>query len=277
MEILRTREELTRWRNAQPEGAVGFVPTMGALHEGHLTLVRAAGARCPSVIASIFVNPTQFGPQEDFARYPRQPEVDADLLASAGCRALFLPTPEIIYPPGHATSIHVEPLGHELCGAFRPTHFQGVATVVAILLNLVRPSAAFFGLKDYQQFTLIRRMVADLVWPYDIVGVPTVREADGLAMSSRNRYLTPEERARAAHLHRALRAAESARIQGTDNAAALEEAARAVLTEGGIVDVDYVAVRHPDDLTPWKGQGAAVILAAVRLGKTRLIDNWWID
>lgn len=276
MERLVTRADLRQWvEQCRREGLVtGFVPTMGALHEGHLSLVRQAARTCDRVIASIFVNPTQFAPGEDFDRYPRQESRDRELLQGAGCHALFLPSVAEIYPPGQQAVVRVEPLGSELCGAFRPGHFQGVATVVAILFNLVQPRFAFFGNKDYQQVTVIRRMVADLAMPVEVVGLPTVRDADGLALSSRNAYLTPPERERALSLSRALKAAAECVRSGERESAAVEELARRVLEEGGVERIDYVAVRQAGNLEPVKRfTEAPVLLLAAHVGKTRLIDN----
>lgn len=276
MELLNTREELRRWvEQHRREGLItGFVPTMGALHEGHLSLVRQAARTCDRVIASIFVNPTQFGPGEDFDRYPRQEAQDRALLEQAGCHALFLPGVADIYPPGQQTMVRVEPLGSELCGAFRPGHFQGVATVVAILFNLVQPRFAFFGNKDYQQVAVIRRMAADLAMPVEIVGLPTVRDADGLALSSRNAYLSPPERAQALALSHALKAAAAAVRNGERDGKAVESLARQVLTDHGVERIDYVAVRRAGTLEAVERfSEAPVLLLAAHVGKTRLIDN----
>ena len=276
MELLRDRPALRQWTGAaRGRGErIGFVPTMGALHDGHLALVAAARRQCDRVLVSIFVNPAQFGPGEDFDRYPRVQEADRALLTGAGCDGLFLPSVEAIYPPGFQSAVRVEPLGGQLCGAARPGHFQGVATVVAILLNLVGECRAFFGTKDYQQWILIRRMVADLALPAEVVGVATVREADGLALSSRNRYLDAPGRQRAAALYRALREAGAARRTGEGSARRLEEIGRAVLVQAGITDIDYVAVRDRETLAELETVTAdPVMLIAARVGATRLIDN----
>ncbi|HSN85305.1 MAG TPA: pantoate--beta-alanine ligase, partial [Thermoanaerobaculia bacterium] len=206
------RREIGRWRK---EGKrVGFVPTMGALHEGHLSLVEIARGHADRVVASVFVNPTQFGPNEDFTRYPRQPERDAGMLERAGCDLLFLPEVETMYPPGNTVYVDLGSPSEGLEGHFRPGHFRGVATVVSLLFNLVQPDVAVFGEKDAQQLAVVRKLVRDLHFPVEIVAAPTIREEDGLAMSSRNAYLSPEERRSAAVLHRSLRAAEAAIAAG---------------------------------------------------------------
>ncbi|MBF0160858.1 MAG: pantoate--beta-alanine ligase [Magnetococcales bacterium] len=278
MERLTDRQDVWRWRR-QGGGSVGFVPTMGALHAGHLSLLRAAQAQSDRVIASIFVNPTQFAAHEDFDRYPRLPEADQVLLAEAGCDALFSPSVAEIYGEDPHTVVRVEPLGSDLCGRFRPGHFQGVATVVAILLNMLRPDRLFLGWKDYQQLIVLRKMVQDLAMPVEIVGVPTLREADGLAMSSRNRYLTPAQRQQAAGIHQALMAAHQAWQEGERGVESLLACARRVLARADIREIDYVEVRDADTLEPvpamgrWEKQADPVMLIAVRLGAARLIDN----
>ncbi len=277
MELLRDLPSLMRWRQAcRLQGdQVGFVPTMGALHSGHLSLIHAARNKSERVVASIFVNPTQFGPTEDFSRYPRTLKQDQEVLAAGGCDALFLPDVGTIYPAGFQTSIRVEPLSTDLCGQSRPGHFDGVAVVVTILLNLVQPTVAFFGLKDYQQYLLICRLVRDLAIPVQIVGMPTLREADGLAMSSRNRYLNAVERKQAASLYQALRAAKRAVEEGGEReSATLEGIARQVLTTGGIDEVEYVAIRDVQTLMPVaRIVESAVLLLAAKVGPARLIDN----
>jgi pantoate--beta-alanine ligase len=269
---LLLRRTVADWRR---EGAVvGFVPTMGALHEGHLSLVRLARERSDRVVASIFVNPTQFGPSEDFARYPRMPDRDGELLAGAGCDLLFLPAVETIYPPGHAT--FVEPAGAALGleGDVRPGHFRGVATVVAQLLNLVTPDVAVFGEKDAQQLAVVRQLVRDLHLPVTIVPGPTVRESDGLAMSSRNAYLSPEERRAAAVLYRALAAAEALVAAGERDAAKVRDRLLAVLAAEPGARVDYVAVVDAETFQPIATlAGSVVVPIAVRIGATRLLDN----
>jgi pantoate--beta-alanine ligase len=252
---------------------VAFVPTMGNLHQGHVSLVQRAREATPHVVVSIFVNPLQFGPNEDFAAYPRTPEADADKLRAAGAELLFLPKEQEIYPHGRegVTQVEVPGLSNELCGAFRPGHFRGVATVVAKLFNMVQPDIAFFGQKDYQQLLVIRRMVADLNLPLEIVGVPTLREADGLAMSSRNGYLNAEERGRAPALYQALRQVAEG-LRAGRAVAALEAEAVEYLKGRGFVP-EYVSVRSAADLGPPGTDRELVVLGAARLGRTRLIDN----
>jgi pantoate--beta-alanine ligase len=256
-------------------GGVGLVPTMGALHAGHLSLVRRARREQARVVVSIFVNPTQFGPSEDFSRYPRTLAADLALLASEGPLWVYAPAVEDVYPAGFASAVRVGgALGRVLEAQWRPGHFEGVATVVARLFGLVRPDHAYFGLKDYQQFQVIRRFTRDLGLPIGLTGCPTVREAGGLAMSSRNRYLEPAQRASALALIRALRAAQAAFRAGERSARRLEAAGRAVLRKERALEVQYFSVADPDSLEPLKTlAGSAVALTACRLGKTRLIDN----
>jgi pantoate--beta-alanine ligase len=251
-------------------GPVALVPTMGALHEGHRALVRAAHERAGSVVVSVFVNPTQFGPGEDFDRYPRTWDADLAALAEEGADVVFHPGVEEVYPPGSAgVTVAPGPLGGTLEGAVRPGHFAGVLTVVAKLFGLVRPDLALFGEKDYQQLTLIRAMARELALGVEVVGVPTVREDDGMALSSRNRYLSPEHRAAAATISAALRAGAAAGARG---AAAVLAAARGVLgTEPELVP-DYLELTDPD-LGPPPTAGPARLLVAARAGSTRLLDN----
>ncbi|MBB3749340.1 pantoate--beta-alanine ligase [Mycolicibacterium sp. BK634] len=253
---------------------VMLVPTMGALHDGHLTLVRSA-KRVPGavVVVSIFVNPLQFGPSEDLDAYPRTLDSDLELLRAEGVEVVFTPNVSAMYPDGPRTTVHPGPLGAQLEGASRPGHFAGMLTVVLKLLQIVRPDRAFFGEKDYQQLALIRQMVDDLNVDVRVVGVPIVRESDGLAMSSRNRYLTPEEREQAGALSAALLAGMYGAAGGAD--AALD-AARAVLDEVPAFEVDYLEVRGPK-LEPAPAYGPARLLVAARLGTTRLLDNIAID
>lgn len=253
---------------------IGFVPTMGYLHEGHLRLVDAARAVADAVAMSIFVNPLQFAPTEDLARYPRDLARDRALATARGVDALFIPDVTEMYPPGADTRVAPGPAADRWEGAARPGHFGGVLTVVAKLLHLVGPDVAVFGQKDAQQAALIRRMVRDLDWPVALVVAPTVREADGLALSSRNSYLSAEERAQAVGLSRALRAAHEAWSEGEADAARLEARAREALTAFPGVRPEYIAVAEPDALAPVPVAGAGcLMLVAARVGGTRLIDN----
>ncbi|MGY1621250.1 pantoate--beta-alanine ligase [Geodermatophilus sp. SYSU D00965] len=267
--VAETTADLARLRAHLP-GPVALVPTMGALHEGHRTLVRAARERGGSVVVSVFVNPTQFGPGEDFDRYPRTWDADLAALAEEGADVVFHPPVEEVYPPGAVgVTVHPGPLGDVLEGAVRPGHFAGVLTVVAKLFGLVRPDVAYFGEKDYQQLVLIRAMARELVLGPEVVGVPTVREDDGMALSSRNRYLSPDQRATAAALSRALRAGAAAGPRGAD---AVLAAAREVLAGAPELVPDYLALTDPD-LGPAPAAGPARLLVAARAGSTRLIDN----
>lgn len=253
---------------------MGFVPTMGCLHEGHLTLMRQARSECDLVVASIFVNPLQFGPREDFHRYPRDLARDTATAREAGVDILFTPETTAIYPPGFCTYVEVEGLTAGLCGASRPGHFRGVSTVVAKLFNIVRPHRAYFGQKDAQQLIVIRRLVRDLDLGIEVVAVPTVREPDGLAMSSRNSYLSPPERRSALALYRALQAARDLLAQGERSAAVVKQALAGVLAADPAVRVDYVAVVDADTLAEMEPVGGRVLVAvAAYVGQTRLIDN----
>jgi pantoate--beta-alanine ligase len=258
-------------------GEIGVVPTMGALHGGHLSLIRAARKSCDTVVVTVFVNPTQFAPGEDLDTYPHDEARDASIAAAEGVDVLFVPSMEEIYPRGFATTVAVAGLADVLDGAPEqrgPEHFQGVTTVVAKLLNIVQPDVAFFGQKDAQQAIVIRRMVEDLDFPVRIAVLPTVREPDGLAMSSRNRYMSPDERERASALSRALRAAEQVAASGEDSVAVALGAARDELRRAGI-EPEYLEARDAEDLTPaanFNGRPVLVALAA-RLGRARLIDN----
>jgi len=266
------RPQVVQW---QREGRrIGFVPTMGNLHAGHHSLVAIAREHADVVVASVFVNPTQFGPNEDFARYPRTPEADAAGLAAHGCDALFLPAVEDLYPYGAANSVKVSvpELPDLLEGAIRPGHFDGVATVVAKLFNMVQPQVAVFGQKDYQQLLVIRRMVRDLGHPIAIVAAPIVREANGLAMSSRNQYLDAGQRARAGAIHATLLRMRAALLRG-EPVATVEADARTELMAAGLAP-DYAVIRRADDLgDPGEAKGEKVALIAARTGTTRLIDN----
>jgi pantoate--beta-alanine ligase len=267
--VAETVGELRRLRGALP-GPVALVPTMGALHEGHRAIVRAAKARAGSVVVSVFVNPTQFGPGEDFDRYPRTWDADLAALAEEGAHLVFHPGVEDVYPPGSAgVTVEPGPLGSVLEGAVRPGHFAGVLTVVAKLFGLVRPDLALFGEKDYQQLTLIRAMARELALGVEVVGVPTVREDDGMALSSRNRYLDPAQRTASGAISAALRAGASAGPGGRD---AVLAAARSVLSAEPSLLVDYLELTDPD-LGPAPAAGAARLLVAARAGTTRLLDN----
>lgn len=269
------RRAVGRWRDAGER--IGFVPTMGALHEGHLSLVGIARRTADRVVASVFVNPTQFGPHEDFSLYPRQPEKDAGMLEQAGCDLLFLPDVDTMYPPGPSGKTVYVDLGASaegLEGHFRPGHFRGVATVVAVLFNLVQPDAAVFGEKDAQQLAVVRKLVRDLQFPIEIVPGPTVREADGLAMSSRNAYLSTEERRAAAVLHRSLRAAETAVAAGERRGGEIRRILAGVLNSEPLALVEYAEVVDAESFQPVDTlRGSLVLPLAVRIGKTRLIDN----
>jgi pantoate--beta-alanine ligase len=253
---------------------IGFVPTMGYLHEGHLSLMRAARETSDVVVISIFVNPIQFGPREDLGRYPRDLPGDLEKAASAGVDIAFVPKPEEMYPDGFQSFVRVRDLEKGLCGDRRPDHFLGVATVVAKLFNIVQPESAFFGEKDFQQLQVLRRMVRDLDFPVAIVGLPTVREPDGLAMSSRNAYLSPEERKDALALSQALGAARERVAAGERDGEALLGAARAVLAAAPSVRIDYLELRDRDSLQPIdRISRPAVMAVAAFVGNTRLIDN----
>jgi len=264
-----------RQARAYLAGPVGLVPTMGYLHDGHLSLARAARAECASVVASIFVNPTQFGPQEDLAAYPRDLPRDLNLLEAAGVDLVWTPTPEIMYPPGYQTWVTVEQVTRPLEGAMRPGHFRGVATVVAKLFNAVQPDRAYFGQKDAQQAVVIRQMVRDLNFPIEIVVGSIQREADGLAMSSRNTYLNPAERQAATVLSRALAAARAAFTSGERNASALRRVMTDTINAEPLARWQYVSCADPDTLLELEGpiSGGALLSMAVYVGKTRLIDN----
>jgi pantoate--beta-alanine ligase len=276
MRICETIEDMrAACREARRRGQrLGFVPTMGALHEGHLSLVRAARASCDVVAASIFVNPTQFGPNEDLAKYPRTFESDRDLLAKEGVGLLFAPSVEEMYPEGTVTWVTVERLSDKLDGRSRPGHFRGVTTVVAKLFHIVKPDAAFFGQKDAAQVAIIRRMVRDLNFPVEIVACPIVREADGLAMSSRNAYLDLAQRQQALVLHRALMRVQKSWEAGERHAKQLEAAGREEIAAEKSIRLDYFEVVDPDSLDPVDNvaDGALVAVAAY-VGTTRLIDN----
>jgi len=271
--VARTIAEVRRWR-AGGNGDVGLVPTMGYLHDGHLALVRRARGENARVAASLFVNPTQFGPHEDLDRYPRAFERDRERLQEEGCALLFAPSVEEMYPAGATTRVDVGAVAEPLEGERRPGHFRGVATVVLKLLDIVQPARAYFGEKDAQQLAVIRRMVADLDVPVAVVGCPIVREADGLAMSSRNSYLDPAQRAAAPVLHRALQAARAALAGGERSGDALRALMRGLIEREPQARVDYASVADPATFQELDAvAGPALALLAVRFGATRLIDN----
>jgi len=277
MEIITSREQMF-WiaRELQRAGrSIGFVPTMGALHEGHLSLMREARAQCDVLVVSIFVNPTQFGPAEDFEKYPRDLDSDAALLAEEGVDYLFAPQVSDIYPAGFSTYVTVEGLSEPLEGASRQGHFRGVATVVAILLNIVRPDVAFFGQKDAQQAAVLKRMVRDLAFDTKVVVLPIVREASGLAMSSRNAYLNDQQRQAATVLHRGLSRATRAYADGERSGKRLIEIVRATIAEEPLARIDYVSLNDAETLEALDQiqEQPALLSLAVYLGKTRLIDN----
>ncbi|MGE5561920.1 MAG: pantoate--beta-alanine ligase [Bacillota bacterium] len=272
MQIVRTSEELARARAAL-EGKLALVPTMGALHAGHMALVEEAKKRANKVAATIFVNPTQFGANEDFGRYPRREADDAKMLQEAGCDLLWMPSAADMYPDGFSTSVHVSGVADRWEGEARPGHFDGVATIVAKLLLSVLPDVALFGEKDFQQLAVIRRMVADLNIPVEIAGVPTVREEDGLALSSRNAYLSEEQRPRAVALSQALEYARGAIVEGTPVRIALDTGHK-MLVEAGFSRIDYFALVDANSLEPLENpRGEMRLIAAAVIGATRLIDN----
>ena len=276
MQVLSTVHEMrAACRAVRKSGqSLALVPTMGALHTGHIALVRAARAQCDVVAASIFVNPTQFGPNEDFSKYPRTFEKDCALLEAEGVALLFAPQSEEMYPKGASTFVEVEGVGDRLDGRSRPGHFRGVATVVAKLFHIVGPHKAFFGQKDAAQVAVLRSMVRDLNFPVDLVVCPTVRESDGLALSSRNRYLSAEERGRALVLSRALNVIAAAYGAGQKDVARLLEAGHSVLATEPDVRIDYLEIVNADTLLPLtEAVPGALVAVAAYLGATRLIDN----
>lgn len=273
MKLVTTIAELRRARTAAT-GSAGLVPTMGYLHEGHLALIRRARTENELVVVSIFVNPTQFGPAEDFSRYPRDLPRDLALCREAGVDLVFAPEPPAMYPEGFQTYVEVVELAQGLCGASRPGHFRGVATVVAKLFHLIQPDRAYFGEKDAQQLRVIRRMVRDLNMPVEIVSVPTVREPDGLAMSSRNVYLSAEERRAATVLSRALYLARDLVAAGERDAAVIGRRMRDLLDAEPLARVDYLAVVDDESLAPvLRIERPTLVALAVFFGRTRLIDN----
>ncbi len=274
MQTISSIPELRTARKALPE-PVGFVPTMGYLHEGHLSLVRRAKEECASVIVSIFVNPTQFGPKEDLSKYPRDLERDLALLQPLTPLLVWTPTPENMYPPGYQTWVEVEGLTDPLEGSVRPGHFRGVTTVVSKLFNVVQPQKAYFGQKDAQQAAVIRRMTKDLDFPIEIVVCPTVREADGLAMSSRNSYLSPQERQAATVLYCALSVAKAAFDSGERDARTLRQSMAETIQSEPLAKMQYVSCADYDTLEELDTvRGKTLLSMAVSIGKTRLIDNF---
>jgi len=274
-DVAALRERVARARRAGQR--IGLVPTMGALHAGHISLVDASVGECELTIVTIFVNPTQFGPQEDFSRYPRTLQADVQALAGRGAELVFAPATEVMYPSSHVTFVEMggPALGFE--GQFRPGHFRGVATIVLKLFNLVQPDRAYFGRKDYQQSLVVRQLVRDFDLPIHVEVCPTVRETDGLALSSRNRYLSPEERRRALAISGSLRAAQQLAGEGVRDTARIEGLMRAML-QAADLQIDYVALADRETLEPLvRLDRPAVALIAARCGATRLIDNELID
>ncbi len=272
MRVLRTVQELSEHINGLSDGGVAVVPTMGALHLGHLSLVEVAKANAANIIATIFLNPRQFSPNEDLSRYPRQEENDIEMLDSVGCQAVFVPDVAEMYPPGFSTVVSIKGLSEVLCGSSRIGHFDGVATVVAKLLLLTSADYAVFGEKDYQQLLIIKRLAQDLNLKPEIIGAPIVREPDGLALSSRNTYLNEEQRKIAPLLYSVLSAARSSIKSGTATQDALSDA-KTTLLQGGFENVEYLELRDNDTLKSAEYPDNARLFAAAMLGQTRLIDN----
>ncbi len=280
METITSVGQMKSWSKARLAAGktVGFVPTMGFLHEGHLDLMRRARLENDFLVTSIFVNPTQFGPSEDFAAYPRDPESDSAKCRAVGVDALFMPPAEEVYPQGFQTLVEVENVSAPLCGASRPGHFRGVATVVLKLFNMVCPTAAYFGEKDFQQLQVIKTMVRDLDLDVKIVPCPTARETDGLAMSSRNSYLSPDQRQQAVCLIQALREARKMFDEGESDAGKYVRAMTQRIESEREAQIDYVSLVHPETLEDLKDvQDKALAILAVRIGKTRLIDNMLLE
>jgi pantoate--beta-alanine ligase len=276
MRLCKSIEEVRSLLSAvRSEGkCIGLVPTMGYLHQGHLSLVHEAKRRCDVVVLSIFVNPTQFGPNEDFSAYPRDLQRDALLAAEAGVGVIFAPEVEEMYPQGVSTYVDVNDVSEPLCGAARPGHFRGVATVVTKLINIVRPAVAFFGQKDFQQVLVIKRMVKDLNMDVEIIDTPIIRESDGLALSSRNVYLSAAERQAALVLSRSLKLAQAQMAQGEQDISALKELVIKEIQLDPLANIDYVEILSLPDLKEIKQfTGEALLALAVRFGRTRLIDN----
>ncbi len=280
MQLVRQARQMTRVAQAlRHKGkTIGFVPTMGALHDGHLSLIRAARRDTHVVVVSVFVNPLQFGPQDDYDRYPRDLKRDLNLAKAAGCHLVFAPDVNQMYPGGFCTHVEVEGLSDQFEGASRPGHFRGVATVVTKLLHLVQPTTAYFGQKDYQQAVLIQRLVKDLDLSVAVRMLPTVREPDGVAMSSRNVYLTPEERRQAPVLYQALQLGKARVLGGAHQAPVIIEAMEQLIAQAPSCRIDYLAMVHAKTLQPLEAlEGRVAILVAASLGSTRLIDNVLVD
>lgn len=276
LRVLRTVAEVRAVVSAARAagGRIGFVPTMGGLHAGHAALIRRARAECDCVVVSIFVNPAQFGPREDYTKYPRNLDADCALCEREGADAVFVPEVEAIYPPGDKTRVEVAGLTEGMCGAFRPGHFRGVTTVCARLFNIVEPDAAYFGEKDYQQLKVVERMVRDLQMPLTIIPCPTVRDADGLALSSRNTYLSPDDRQAASTLWRALQAAQAAVSADERECAAILQVVRGVFEREPKARLQYAELRNPETLQTVERVDAPTLLAlAAFVGEVRLIDN----
>jgi pantoate--beta-alanine ligase len=283
VQIERTIEDFRQAR-ANLDGTVAFVPTMGALHEGHFSLMRCANEHADHLVVSIFVNPTQFGPDSDYEEYPRELERDREKCGGFDCKLIFAPPPNLMYAEDHSTTVQVEDLTDVMCGPHRPGHFEGVATIVTKLLNIVQPDVAVFGEKDYQQLAILQRMVRDLNIPVEIIGAPTARESDGLAVSSRNRYLDDQERRDARSLSEALARAWDAYRDGERDGDRLVDIARERLLEAvGRKSIDYVECVHPETLQRYTGDNreiagdGAVMAMAVHVGEARLIDNLRLD
>jgi pantoate--beta-alanine ligase len=273
MEVSKTVAEIKELRGKLPT-PVGFVPTMGYLHEGHLVLVRQARAENASVVVSIFVNPTQFGPREDFKEYPRDPQRDLALLGKEGVDVVFMPSVDEVYPPGFNSWVEVGKIAQRLEGASRPGHFRGVATVVARLFNIVQPDRAYFGQKDAQQLLVVKNMVAELDMKLEVIGVPTVREPDGLAMSSRNTYLNPEERKAALVLYQSLILAQRLYSEGEKDAKLIRRQMRELIQKQPLAEIDYISIADAETLDELdEVRPPALVSLAVKIGKTRLIDN----
>ena len=276
--ISETRHGISRLRSTRVGGQLGFVPTMGALHAGHISLIKAAREECGLVVVSIFVNPTQFGAGEDFEKYPRSITQDLEKCRAAGVDLVFSPNVQELYPDRALTRVCVLEVSESLCGQHRPGHFDGVALIVAKLFNIVQPDRAYFGQKDAQQLAVIRRMVRDLDMPVEIVGCPIVREADGLALSSRSAYLNAEQRHQASVLYHALLGMREAIRAGQEGAAEIVRQARQLISEAGPCDIDYVELVHMHTMQPVQlVQGPVLAVLAVRIGDCRLIDNLFID